>query len=219
MSKCLQGKVLRCFASVSVALYISGCNILPERVLNSTSVNQHDLVLCENNRQEVAFAEFCDAQYWISYQLNIQDMVWQERSELIKSLDDDAVYLVQKSLLSQAVDTPYQDRLRAQNWLLSLQKIASDKMNSLLLGLIYKNSQQLLELESAITVLSRVNVQQARKINKLEKRLGKSEEEILKQQEQVDQLLKIELDISKKNKQSLELSDSLNSENNNDGNE
>jgi hypothetical protein len=87
-----------------------------------------------------------------------------------------------------------------------------------LLGLIYNNSQQLLELESAITVLSRVNTQQAKKITKLEKRLGKSEEEILKQQEQVDQLLKIELDISKKNKQSLEVSDSLDLENNNDGN-
>lgn len=219
MSKWFHGKVvLRCFASASVVVYLSGCNILPERVLDSTSNNQQNLTLCENNRQENAFAEFCDAQYWISYQLSIQNMAWQERSDLIKSLSDDAFYVLQKSLLSQAVDTPYQDRLRAQNWLLSLQNLASDKMNSLLLGLIYNNSQQLLELESAITVLSRVNTQQAKKITKLEKRLGKSEEEILKQQEQVDQLLKIELDISKKNKQSLEVSDSLDLENNNDGN-
>ena len=219
MSKWFQGQiVLRCFASASLAVYLSGCNILPERVLNSTSNSQQNLMLCENTRQANAFAEFCDAQYWISYQLSIQDMAWQERSELIKSLSDDAFYVLQKSLLSQAIDTPYQDRLRAQDWLLSIQNIASDKMNSLLLGLIYKNSQQLLELESAITVLSRVNSQQAKKINTLEKRLGKTEEEVLKQQEQVDQLLKIELDISKKNKQSLEVNDSLDSDNYNDGN-
>jgi len=104
-------------------------------------------------------------------------------------------------LLSQGIDTPYQNRLRAQSWLLALENQVSPAMHMLLIDIIYENSQQLLEFESAITILSGINTRQEQQIAALRNQVSLREEEIKQQGKQVDQLLKIELDLSQRNKQ------------------
>jgi uncharacterized coiled-coil protein SlyX len=115
-------------------------------------------------------------------------------------MSDDARSLLVKILLSQPTDTPYNQRLRAQNWVVKIEGQTSPAMNVLLDQLIYQTSQQLLEFESAITILSRVNVRQQKAITELEQQLSKREQEIQKQQEQVDKLLKIETDLIEQNR-------------------
>jgi hypothetical protein len=76
----------------------------------------------------------------------------------------------------------------------------SQVMQVLLTDLIYENSKQLLEFESAITILSRVNSRKEKLISQLELTLSEREQKIQKQQDQVEQLLKIETDLIEQNR-------------------
>jgi hypothetical protein len=95
---------------------------------------------------------------------------------------------LKKILLSQGKSTPYQDRLRAQGWVESILPKLSQHMRRFILIALYHPSQDLLELESALVTLSKINTQQSFKIE---------EQQLLlkKQQSQIDQLLNIEASI------------------------
>jgi len=91
-------------------------------------------------------------------------------------------------LLSQGKSTPFQDRLRAQGWVESILPKLSQQMRRFILVALYYPSQDLLEMESALVTLSKINTH---------KRFNIEEQQILlnKQQSQIDQLFNIEASI------------------------
>jgi uncharacterized coiled-coil protein SlyX len=62
--------------------------------------------------------------------------------------------------------------------------------------LVFESSQQILELESAISILSRLNTQQEITIEEMQTALVSRSQELSKQQKQVEQLLNIEASMS-----------------------
>lgn len=178
---------------------LSACELLTN-LQEAQLKAQNPQILCVNQDQIDAYAEFCQLDNWLLYMFEVQQLTAPERTALIKSLPDDNPSLIKKILLSQSVDTPYNQRLRAQNWIVKLSVGASDSMSFLLNKTIFSNSQHLLEFESAITILSRVNTRQQSEIDALQLQLESRESEIKKQQEQVEQLLKIETDLLKQNR-------------------
>ena len=130
----------------------------------------------------------CKIEYWLRFWSEIEDISWPERKKQIDALSAQDTDVLKKILLSQGKSTPYQDRLRAQAWVESILPKLSQQMRSFILVALYHPSQDLLELESALVTLSKINTQQAFKIE---------EQQILlkKQQSQIDQLLNIEASI------------------------
>jgi hypothetical protein len=130
----------------------------------------------------------CKIEYWLRFWSEIEDISWPERKQQIDALSAQDTDVMKKILLSQGKSTPYQDRLRAQGWVESILPKLSQHMRRFILVALYHPSQDLLELESALVTLSKINTQQAFKIE---------EQQILlkKQQSQIDQLLNIEASI------------------------
>jgi hypothetical protein len=94
-------------------------------------------------------------------------------------------------LLSQAADTPYQDRLRAQLWTEDVLPNLEEPLGSFVKLLIYQPSQQVLELESAIVTLNKMNLKHAEEIEVMQG--------LIKQhQDQLEQLLKLESNLVEK---------------------
>jgi len=128
--------------------------------------------------------------------ITANESTWLERNNKIKALSKEPKQRLQQILLSQGLDTPYINRLRAQNWLKELKPQLDDKMKQALELWIEKPSQQMLELESAISILSKVNTRQERSLTELQETLNVRTDEIQKQREQVQQLLHIEANMS-----------------------
>lgn len=204
-SKTIQGLFI-----FSILWVLGGCELIKKGTQQPSieKVTQEPIVkllpeekeLCVSAAQEEDFDAFCDASYWLQFILEAQFLTWPERIQMITDLDDETSSLLKKILLSQGVDTPYQHRLRAQTWIEQIEAEASNMMQLLLNKLIFENSKQLLEFESAMTILSRVNSRQEKTISELELIVSERDQEIRKQQDQVEQLLKIETDLIEQNR-------------------
>jgi hypothetical protein len=138
----------------------------------------------ENSSEE----DSCKIEYWLRFWSEIEDISWPERKTQIDALSEQDADVLKKVLLSQGKSTPFQDRLRAQGWLESILPKLSQQMRRFILVALYYPSQDLLEMESALVTLSKVNTHQA---------LNIEEQQILlnKKQSQIDQLLNIEASI------------------------
>jgi uncharacterized coiled-coil protein SlyX len=181
---------------------LQGCELLSFNTQSKAAevVNVNEYELCVTPEQSETFTDFCSLDTWLVFVLEQTELTWPQRVEKIAELGEDSGSLLTKILLSQSTDTPYRNRLRAQNWVVKVSGESSSTMHKILNELVYQNSQQLLEFESAITILSRVNVRQQKTITELQTQLDAREQEIKKQQEQVDQLLKIETDLIEQNR-------------------
>lgn len=195
-------QLFRLFAVLAISVMMSGCELLKIKANDASDSTKNRAVLCANSEQKQYFAQFCKIQSWVEYILETQKLSWPARMKMIQALNDSHVENIQKILLSQGVDTPYKQRLRSQSWIVKVSSDASDTMKLILDDTIFSNSQQLLEYESAILILSRVNARQEKEIEALRLQLENRETEIKTQQQQVEQLLKIEADLSKQNRAS-----------------
>lgn len=153
---------------------------------NEIIADTYEYALCVTPLQHQKFTDLCRLDNWLVVVLEMSEMTWPVRLAKITEMGDDPRSLLFKILLSKATDTPYRQRLLAQNWIEKISGETSPVMQKMLDELVYQNSQQLLEYESAITLLSRVNARQQTTISEL--------------QEQLDQLLKIETDLSEQNR-------------------
>ena len=196
----------RCKKAIQVVVVISSvwlssaCETLKQFGQQVNNQQYSAQRLCDTQDHKDTYEAFCNPSTWLQFVLETHALTWPERMQSIDDLDDAPVSLLKKILLSQGADTPYQHRLRAQNWIVKIKANASSVMQVLLNDLIYENSKQLLEFESAITILSRVNSRQEKLISELELTLSEREQEIQKQQDQVEQLLKIETDLIEQNR-------------------
>jgi hypothetical protein len=130
----------------------------------------------------------CNIEYWLRFWYGIEDFSWPERKNQIDGLSEQDDDVLRKVLLSQGKSTPFQDRLRAQGWVESILPKLTQQMRRFILVALYHPSQDLLEMESALVTLSKINTNQSSNIE---------EQKILldKQQSQIDQLLNIETSI------------------------
>jgi hypothetical protein len=155
---------------------------------------------CERQDSIAHFEEYCNLDAWSEKLILSSTIPWPMRSDMIEALPQDPKSLLKKVLLSQGNDTPYRNRLRAQRWIEELKLVTDKSMTHVLDILIFQPSQQLLELESAITILSKVNNRQEKTIVAQEIQLLLKNTEIENQREQVKQLLDIEASMVNKNR-------------------
>lgn len=193
--------MIRIFWLLCVAS-LAGCVTTTERVITPEKAEPdnpltHEKVIVENDpclvdSRHEDFIGNCDIWYWIDIWLKADALPWEERKPLIAALGDDIPATFKKVLLSQPIDTPYKDRLRAQHWLTELKPSLTPAMTRLITVIIEKPSNQMLEFESAITMLSRVNGRQEASIEEMQKRLEE-------QRKQLQALLNIEETLMDKN--------------------
>ncbi len=175
---------------MGMALLLSGCQLL-DNTNKSPQTNKQvptislesEICLLDTFVQPLQYN--CDIGFWISFWTQVNDEPWLSRKLKIDELGEDVESRLKKILLSQGPDTPYQDRLRAQNWSEQLFPQFTIRMQQILMTLIYQPSQQILEFESALAILTRINASQSSE-------LEAQRSQLLEQQQQLEQLLKIE---------------------------
>lgn len=146
------------------------------------------------------FGDYCELNAWADKLVSSSTISWTIRSEMIEQLAQDPKSLLEKVLLSQGDDTPYRNRLRAQKWIEEIQTLTDKSMTQVLDVLIFQPSQQLLELESAITILSKVNGRQEKTMIAQEIQIAEKNKEIENQRKQVEELLDIEASMVNQNR-------------------
>lgn len=177
-------------------LSLSGCKLLPE---NGTQYVQSDIsnerTFCLYQSPDASVEHNCDVNYWLSYWLDIDEMTWAQRKAEIALLSTSPQDQLRKILLCQGKDTPYQDKLRSQSWALNLIKDLDGGMQEILSVMVYHPSQELLESESAVVTLSKINGGQSIRIEEQQELVDQQQEQIEQQRSQIEQLLKIEASI------------------------
>lgn len=161
---------MKCISLFSVLIMLAGCQLLP-RSLDPKAAE------CVSPQDNIASLP-CDLPAWLHYWLEVSQLSWSERQKHLKLLGDSERDRLQGIFLSQGVDSPYQARLRAHYWAQDYVQDNQNPLADLLTLLVIKPNFQRLELESAVSSLSKLNAQQ--------------QEQILALQQQLEKLLQIE---------------------------
>lgn len=180
----MKSKLLVMFSTL---ILFTSCELVQSLKVLQTSeevLGNEPLCVWENSSQ----GNDCKIEYWLRFWYEIEDIQWPERKKKIDALSEEDADVLKKVLLSQGKSTPFQDRLRAQSWIESILPKLSQQMRRFILVALYSPSQDLLEMESALVTLSKINTHQSFKIEELQTLLKK-------QQGQIDQLLNIEASI------------------------
>ena len=139
----------------------------------------------------------CNIHYWLKFWADIESIDWTARRVQIEQLTDSDSDILRKVLLSQGKSTPYQNRLRAQMWVESILPKLNDAMKKFIQVALYTPSQSLLELESALVTLSKINTQKVANIEEQRQQLQQQKLQLEEQKSQIEQLLNIEASILK----------------------
>lgn len=170
-----------------VSSMVTGCSIIEpwqqDGDENNTPMPVAEYCVIEDHKTNVP--NNCDLRYWLAFWVEHDQLRWTQRRDMMSQLGESPEDTFKKILLSQSKGTPYQARLRAQGMADELLPKLSQPMRDLLMVMVYNPSQELLEFESALTILTRINTNQAKEIDAQKERL-------LEQQQQIEQLLKIE---------------------------
>lgn len=180
----MKSKLLVVFSTL---ILLTSCEMVQSLKIPKTSTDvPKNIPLCvwKNSSQ----INNCKIEYWLRFWYEIEDIAWPERKKQIDALSEEDADVLKKVLLSQGKSTPFQDRLRAQGWTESILPKLSQQMRRFILVSLYSPSQDLLEMESALVTLSKINTHQSFNIEALQALLKK-------QQSQIDQLLNIEASI------------------------
>ena len=186
----------KCLLIGGLLLTLPGCELLSRQESSPQSNNPAPVLdsaprVCVFEPSDLSIEHNCDLVYWLQFWIQQGGKGWSERKAHIASLGEADVDLLKKILLSQGKETPYQNRLRAQNWITEITPKLTQAMSSLVTVLITESSQEKLEFESALAILTRLNAQQA-------KTLEEQELKLKEQQLQLEQLLKIEASMVEK---------------------
>ncbi|MFS1704743.1 SlyX family protein [Aestuariibacter sp. GS-14] len=178
------------YGIIAAVVGLAGCQILPSTTtVTEVSDNIQPPAIVAATKCVFLIApqepEMCEMDYWQDYWIQVDKVSWPERQTLIDSMDDTPDQLLKKIILSQPVNTPYKARLRAQHWIEQLYPWLAAGAQSWLETVVSKPSGHMLELESAVTILSNMNNQQ-------DKTLTQQERQIQKLKAQLEALMKIE---------------------------
>ncbi len=197
---------MRLMWCVSVLLLV-GCKMLPPQPVENeksvppemVEVTQSEPIdtssLCLVDEDVAEFEHQCDLAYWTSLWIRADAMPWPKRKNAINSLGNSLEDKLTKIIFTLPVSTPYQDRLRASHWLKEILPELSSDFARLVKPIVQAPNEQMLEYESAISLLSRVNTQQNQRLESVQK-------ELEAQRKKVEELLQIEASLMDKNRSS-----------------
>lgn len=107
-------------------------------------------------------------QAWIYYRVSLLNNLNLEKDSLNSQLEPDDVWRLKRLLLQLHPDTPYATRLRIQTLLTEQLNALPDGLSALFSWDLAFN-QKLLEAESAVSALTRLNAQQHDTVDRLQK--------------------------------------------------
>ncbi|NMH59429.1 hypothetical protein [Alteromonas ponticola] len=197
---------MRIICSICVVL-LAGCKLVPPppaepeqqippeivEVKQTEPIDTSELCLVDEDIEE--FEHQCDLSYWTSLWIKADETPWPKRKDTINALGNSFEDKLTKIIFTLPISTPYQDRLRASHLLKEIQGKLSPDFARLVKSIVQAPNEQMLEYESAITLLSRVNTQQSQSIENLQK-------ELEAQRKKVEELLQIEASLMDKNRSS-----------------
>lgn len=149
---------------VLCTLFLSACKLPGDyEVVKSPPVTNKGMCVFP---EPADFKHNCQLSYWLNFWSENGAKPWPERQKMIQELGESKQATFIKVLLSLNPGTPYQSRLRAQNWATALLPKMTRKMAAYFRNTVLPTNQQLLELESAVTVLSRLNAEHNDKLER-----------------------------------------------------
>ncbi len=149
--------------------------------------------LCLVSEDVATFEHQCDLLYWVNLWVQADNTRWPVRKDAIANLGDSVEDKIKKIILSLPIDTPYQSRLRAQHWLKEIDSELTPEMQTVVKTIVDAPNSEMLELESALVILNRVNTDKEKQIKMLE-------EDLELQTKKMDELLKVEATLMDKNR-------------------
>lgn len=185
-----------------LAMLLGGCAaieredsapVVPLETNTDTAIIEEDDSLCLVEPTLERFEKQCDLLYWVNLWVKADNTRWSERRDAIAALSDSTEDTLKKIVMSLPVDTPYQSRLRAQHWLTALEAKINPTMLSVVNSLVKSPNGEMLELESAMVILNRVNTDKEKQLSMLEK-------ELTLQTKKLEELLKVEATLMDKNR-------------------
>jgi len=181
---------------------LSGCTLLPTQQSTSKNIGNGaegsesltlDASVCVLTAPPPSFHHNCDMGYWLHTWIAADNTPWNKRKQTLMTLGQSEEDRLLAYVLSLPTDTPYQDRLRAQLGIESLTPHLTDAAALILNVVASKPNKQLMELESAMSVLSKANTQRGKEIQRLR-------DELKAQQQKLEELLQIEATLMDKNR-------------------
>lgn len=188
---------MRCTNIILLSLLLAGCQLTPKPI---TEVTEPELALpsepetlqqpeLETVAETLAINNDAKTlQAWVQYRAAMLSRVNEERDALNAETTQDEVWQLKRTILQLHPDTPYLTRLRVQ--MQSAEQLAALPPSLVALlswDLVF--NQKLLEAESAVSALTRLNAQQHDNID----RLQKTNKEL---QKKIDALTQIEAQLN-----------------------
>lgn len=178
-------------------LALSGCQLVPHPVAPEATpeplleAKPETIALPEPEQIKTPLAITDDAatlQAWVNYRADMLNRINEERDFLNNETAQDDVWRLKRTILQLHPDTPYLTRLRVQ--MQSAEQLAAlPAPLAALLSWDLVFNQKLLEAESAVSALTRLNAQQHDNIE----RLHKTNKEL---QKKIDALTQIEAQLN-----------------------
>ena len=190
--------ILRVLPVALMLFLLSGCEILAlmnDEEVKITEINKTSARICVLAPEQVDKLENCNIDYWMRYWSGVDTLSWPQRRAEIANLSGTVPDTLKKVLLCQGKGTPYQNRLRAQTWAISIMPALTDEMRDLVTVAVFQTSQELLELESALVTLSKINANQSNRVEEQQLLIEQQKGQIERQKSQIEQLLNIEASI------------------------
>ena len=143
-------KLLVVFSSF---ILFTSCELMQSLKMSAEVLKKQPACVWENASE----ANECNVEYWLKFWCEIEGFSCPERKKKIEQLSEQDADVLKKILLSLGKSTPFQARLRAQGWVESILPKFSPKMRRFILVALYYPSQDLLEMESALVMLGKIN--------------------------------------------------------------
>jgi len=183
---------------------LSGCSVFSQFTDNEADNNEaslgqnalDDAEICVVMPETDTLEHNCDMAYWLNLWLVADVTPWLERKQSLSALDTSMHDTLLRYLFTLPNDTPYQERLGAQLAIDNLAQEMTPAFNHIIRTVAAQQNKQLMELESALSVLAKQNAGLSNEVSALTAQLKE-------QQKKINALLKIEttlMDKSRSNK-------------------
>ncbi|MFC6440438.1 hypothetical protein [Bowmanella sp. JS7-9] len=172
---------------IGLLLLLSGCQSLQQSLQQQGYLQ----LSCAGSALRLA-DDACSQLAWLDYWQQSAQLDWPTRKAMIAKLGEQPEERLQAIILSQPSDTPYQSRLRAQQSMQTLIKSLPPQLATKLDLLIYQNAQKMLEYESALVTLGKLNARQAATLSEQDSQLTEQQAQLDAMHAQIQALLKLE---------------------------
>ncbi|CAB9493268.1 hypothetical protein [Alteromonas macleodii] len=190
---------MRISGLIVALLVLTGCQSLTRNSSNTgepekvTPVAKIERGICLFNEPPPVFEHNCDAAYWLNTWIAAANQPWVERKQALKALGDSAFDTIHAYILTLPIDTPYQDRLRAQLALNDIAGTFTAEAQEVVNVIAASQNNQIMQLESAMVVLEQENTSRGEKVKALE-------QEAVNLRKKLEELLQIEATLMDKNR-------------------